>query len=201
MRGVMKRCKSLPCKVMFALVLLLTAGTVGAVTGYVSPDGSDENPGTRERPLATAVAARDAARRLQSSGVTVEFADGLYRLGNPIELDARDARTVWRAAHRGKAVLRGSVKPKARGWVSDSDVLALLPAAARNKVVFAELPDGIKLPGFRGGGCGTPQQLCESPLSVFQGEMRLEPARWPNEGFARTGENVGKAVASHDANF
>ena len=183
------------------LPLLLAAGTAGAAVVYVSPEGSDANPGTCERPLATPTAARDAARRLQAAEVTVEFADGLYRLAAPLELDARDARTVWKAAHRGKAVFSGSVKPKARGRVSDPDVLALLPAAARDKVVFAELPDGVALPGFRGGGCGTPSRLCEIPVSVFQGEMRLEPARWPNEGFTRTGENVGRAEKRHDANF
>ena len=187
--------------VMRSLLPFLSAVFVNAASAavvYVAPDGSDANPGTRERPLATPTAARDAARRA-GPGATVEFADGVYRLVSPLRLDARDSKTVWRAAHRGKAVFSGSVKPTFCGRADDPAVLALLPAAARDKVVFAELPAGFDLPGFRGGGCGTPARLCEVPVSVFQGVRRLEPARWPNEGFARTGANIGEIEKRHDA--
>lgn len=171
-------------------ILVLVAAMV-----FVSPSGSDANPGTRERPLATPAAARDAVRKLSGGEKVVEFADGFYRLTKPLILEAQDSGTTWRAANRGKAVLGGSVKPTAYGRVSDPDVLALLPEGARDKVVYAEFPADVTLPGFCGGGCGTPPKLVEYPISVFQGDRRLIPARWPNEGFARTGENIGKAVA------
>ena len=35
---------------------------------YVAPGGSDTNAGTKDRPLATLEAARDAIRRLKSAG-------------------------------------------------------------------------------------------------------------------------------------
>lgn len=193
---------------LLLFAFFLASLNLPAVTVYVAPDGDDANPGTKERPLATATAARDALRRLRAASgpAAVEFADGVYRQDAPVRLEAADGGTaaspvVWRAAHRGQAVFSGSVKPTSTGRVADPAVLELLPAAARDHVVYADIPGDLPLPGFRGGGCGTPQKLCEVPLSVFQGETRLEPARWPNEGFARTGENVGKAEARHDANF
>ena len=179
---------------------------------HVAPDGNDANPGTAERPLATPRGARDAlrARRaadgLPKEGAVVEFADGVYRLQEPLALEKADsgapgAPVVWRAKNRAKAVFSGAYAPK--GWqpVLDEAAHALLPDGARAQVLCAELPAGLELPGFRGGGCGTPGHLQETPLSLFQGGTRCEPARWPNAGFARTGENIGAAEKRHDATF
>ena len=50
---------------LFAAVipfLILEICSVQAVELFVAPDGSDSNPGTREAPLATPAAARDALR-------------------------------------------------------------------------------------------------------------------------------------------
>jgi len=182
-------------------VVFICASSGLAATVYVSPQGSDANPGTKERPLATLAAARDRVRQFGPGLNCVELADGVYPLTSPLSLDSRDSDVVWRAAHRGKATLSGTVRPTVEGPVTDPEVLALLPETARSHVVFAELPQGVELPGFSGGGCGTPARLCEIPVSVFQGMTRLEPARWPNDGYARTGANVGKVEKRHDAAF
>lgn len=179
----------------------LAALTTCAATFHVSPHGSDANPGTRDRPLATLERARDLARTQAGTGerLIVELADGIFRLVRPLKLDGRDSATTWRAAKRGQAVLSGHVMPSAPAPVTDPQVLARLPEAARGKVVFVEFPLGVELPGFTGGGCGTPPRLLEIPVSIFQGARRLNPARWPNEGFVRTGENIGPIKVSHDA--
>ena len=84
-------------------LVLLIASLASSVSGmnadiFVSPSGSDSNPGTREKPLRSARGARDALRSLRSSGVKpssgswiVEFADGEYHFEEPIELDGRDS--------------------------------------------------------------------------------------------------------------
>jgi hypothetical protein len=181
---------------------------------FVSPDGDDANPGTRASPVATPVGARDALRKaraanggvLPKGGAVVEFADGTYTVSSPLSLDehdtgAPDAPVIWRAANRAKAVFSGALKPE--GWkkVDDPAILSLLPEEARGHVVTATLPGDAPIPGFRGGGCGTPGHLQEIPISLFQGERRLEPARWPNDAFVHTGENVGEAEKRHDAIF
>ena len=66
---------------------------------YVSPGGSDDNPGTKDRPLATLAAARDALRRMRADGklpaggITVWVHGGTYELAAPLELDGRDSGT------------------------------------------------------------------------------------------------------------
>ena len=201
-------------KNMMAFFAIMTgAATVAAapIELHVSPAGNDSNPGTREKPLATPVGARDALRRMRAAvadaqervpPAEVVFEDGVYLLSEPVRLDARDGSNVtWRAANRGKAVFSGALTPA--GWkkVDDPAILELLPEAARGHVIRADIPQGLDLPGFRGGGCGTPAHLQEIPLSLFQGERRLESARWPNEGFVRTGDNVGKMEKRHDATY
>ena len=198
------------------LVVAMCAACAGSVVAapielHVSPAGNDSNPGTKEKPLATPAGARDALRRMRAAvadaqervpPAEVVFEDGVYRLSEPVRLDARDGSNVtWRAANRGKAVFSGALTPA--GWkkVDDPAILELLPEAARAHVVMADIPQGLDLPGFRGGGCGTPAHLQEIPLSLFQGERRLESARWPNEGFVRTGDNVGKMEKRHDATY
>jgi hypothetical protein len=60
---------------------------------YVSPRGSDGNPGTRARPFATLERARDEARRLRSrggAGVTVRLRGGLYLLPRTFVLRPED---------------------------------------------------------------------------------------------------------------
>ena len=188
---------------ILALVALTAGLAAAATTVHVSPAGDDANPGTAEKPLKTPEGARDAVRKLRTAnggklpagGVEVVFADGVYRLSRALELKKQDAGTddapvVWRAAHRGKAVWSGDLKPSARRLAADPEVLARLPAAARGKVVEIAFPDGVELSGFTGGGCGTPEKITEYPISVFQGGTRLGPARWPKAGFALTGANV-----------
>ena len=68
---------------LWSAVMLCTAITTGAgVTAgakavlHVSPDGRDDNPGSREEPLASLAGARDRVREVKAAGdaVTVVFA-------------------------------------------------------------------------------------------------------------------------------
>ena len=158
---------------MMQAVLVAVGGAFAAAAApieiFVSPSGSDANPGTRESPVATPVGARDALRKarvggaLPSGGAVVTFADGTYALSSPVELDARDAGApgapvVWRAANRGKAVFSGALVPTDWKPVDDPAILSLLPKSAQGKVVTATIPGDDPIPGFRGGGNG-PQLL------------------------------------------
>ena len=65
---------------------LLSAGLLSADAAefFVSPQGSDENPGTAKAPFATFTraqkAVRDARAAAPAEGVTVTFRSGLYSL-------------------------------------------------------------------------------------------------------------------------
>ncbi len=201
-------------RMLIGSIGLLAACYAEPLALFVSPQGNDANPGTADRPLATPAGARDALRarrarhggKLPDAGAVITFAAGTYSLAAPLELDARDAGTetapvVWRAAERTKAIWTGALPLADWRAVDDPAALALLPEAAKGHVIQADLPSGVELPGFRGGGCGTPENLQEIPISVFQGETRLELARWPNDAFVRTGENIGVTEKRHDASF
>ena len=93
--------------------------TAFAAEFFVAPDGSDDNPGTREKPFATLEKARDTIRKLKAQGllgpVGVRLLPGEYRVKSTFELTADDSGTdkapvVYRADKKGTAVLYGGTR-------------------------------------------------------------------------------------------
>lgn len=115
---------------------------------FVSPTGSDENPGTYERPFATLTAARDAVRKINSSmtgDIYVFLAAGDYYIDETIRFDERDSganghRIIYRNLDGlGTANLIGGRKVESAwsvvGSVADPmDPDSDLPASAAGKV-------------------------------------------------------------------
>lgn len=103
-----------------AMSMQTSAGT----TLYVSPQGSDDAPGTKERPLATPAQARDRVRALKAAGratgpITVTLRGGTYFLDAPLALGPEDSGTeaspVTYAAYPGETpVLSGGTR--ITGW-------------------------------------------------------------------------------------
>lgn len=181
------------------------AAAFGSVI-YVAPDGDDANSGTMAQPLRTPHGARDHVRKLRKSDascrVEVVFADGRYTLSKPLALDGvdgGDARhsVVWRAANRGGAVFSGEMAMSSPKQDLSPRVMEMLPPVARGKVCAFELPKDVALPGFQHADCGG--RGVEIPLSLFQCGRRLESARWPNDGYAKTGANIGENKFCHDS--
>ena len=194
-------------KTILLAAAALSASAFARVDLFVAPDGDDSNPGTEARPLATprgACAALRAMRAadptLRSAGAVVTFADGTYRLDSAVVLGEEDsgapgAPVVWRAKNSTKAVFSGGVALRTWKRLTEAEgedaARALVPQEALSRVIVAEVPAGIELPGFRGGGCGTAGHLQEHPIALFQAGERLVPARWPNDGFASAGRPMG----------
>ena len=172
---------------------------------WVSPDGSDQDPGTRARPFATLARARDAIRAIRAQGlppggVAVNVVPGTYRLTESLHFGPEDSGTadapiVWRATEPGKVSLSGGQAVAGLTPVTDATILARLPAEARGKVCQVDLKAAgitdfgeMKPRGFGHGG-GYPA------LEVFANGEPLTPARWPNEGFVHVAQ-----VASNDDN-
>ncbi len=87
---------------------------LASTTLWVSPDGDDASPGTRERPLATLAGARNAIRRLQplTGPVQVWILPGTYLLSEPVVFTPEDSGTaefpiVYAAASPEKPVFSG----------------------------------------------------------------------------------------------
>ena len=97
---------------------------------YVSPDGSDSNPGTISQPMATLNAARDAARNAPKGVNKIILMPGEYYISGPLELDSRDNGLTIESQKSGQSVLYGGIEVK--GWMKEGD-----------KFWYAELP-GVK---------------------------------------------------------
>ena len=165
---------------------------------YVAPAGDDSAPGTAARPFATLARGRDAVRELKRShggslpkgGVTIILSSGLFRVTGPLKLTAEDSGTaeapvVWEAQSGQTPVLSGGIAVK--GWtpVAEAAVLDKLDPSIRGQVWEADL----KANGILDWGDAT--KLKRRPELFVNGEPQTL-ARWPNNGFVKTGEVLGK---------
>src|SRR5690606_21977725 len=77
-----------------------------------------------EGPISTPRAARDAARALEKP-VRILVADGVYELGEPLELGPEDSGVLWEAAPGAKPVFSGGRLLGA--WEAIADGLWMTP--------------------------------------------------------------------------
>jgi len=182
--------------VSFCVMVLVSAAGDSATAGgkilYVAPGGSDTNPGTKDKPLATPAGGRDAIRKIKSAGalppggVTVEFAPGTYRQAVVLAFTAADsgaagARIVYRAAPGAEVRASGGREITNFRAVTDKAVLGRFAEKARGKVVVADLKAlGVENYGHAGEG-----------LELFFRDRAMTLARWPNEGFVKIAGLVG----------
>ena len=98
------------------LLLSLVLNVANAADIYVSPNGSDSNKGTKKKPFATILAAKNAASKYAGKeSVTVHVADGVYYLAETLVFKPDDSGTekypiVFKAENEGRAVLSGGTK-------------------------------------------------------------------------------------------
>eukprot|EP00966_Prymnesium_polylepis_P008577 198154-Prymnesium_polylepis.1 len=85
----------------------------GSAEVFVSPTGSDANPGTRAAPFATWERALAASRK-QSGPATVTFREGAYTLNETVVLGPQDSGTTFRSAPGERAAFRSGVAIS--GW-------------------------------------------------------------------------------------
>jgi hypothetical protein len=109
------------------LVCLIALGASAVAQGattsfYVSPKGSDRNPGTRARPFRTLARARNAARavpRPLHADIVVRFLAGTYRLKHALRLRASDSggngyNVIYEAAAGAHPLISGG--RRITGW-------------------------------------------------------------------------------------
>lgn len=89
------------------LPLALLASVTAAAQIYVSPNGSDSAPGTKQHPVRTLEHARDLAR---SAGKRIVLEDGVYRLTAPLVLTSADSGLTLAAAANAHPILSGAVR-------------------------------------------------------------------------------------------
>ena len=83
---------------IFCLGILLSSGAAGAAELFVSPEGSDKNPGSAKAPFATIARAASAAK----PGDTVRIMPGVYREQITFRKSGKKGAPVTFAGTRGK---------------------------------------------------------------------------------------------------
>ncbi|PWJ58430.1 parallel beta helix pectate lyase-like protein [Dyadobacter jejuensis] len=170
--------------------------SVGEIQLYISPKGSDANPGTKKAPLRSMVGARDKVRELRrdhrDQSVTVYVGGGLYQLDHPILFSAEDsgsetAKVVYQAVEGQEPVFLGSKKLKKWKVLKDKAALLKLDPAVAGKVFVTDLAS-IGITDY-----GDPTHLGMRP-ELFCNNQVQTLARWPNEGFTTAGKVRGKTA-------
>ena len=167
--------------------------SVGA-TDSAGPAATTTPDGSEARPFASLQQARDAVRALKKShggilparGVRVVIHGGEYPVQETLRLTAEDSGTahspvVYQAKPGETPVFSGGVR--IAGWrpISDTGLREKLDAAVRGRVLEADL----KAVGVKDYGDAT--ELRRRP-ELYCGGIPQTLARWPNEGYVKTGE-------------
>jgi len=115
---------------------------------YVAPNGSDDNPGTKDKPYATLEKARDEVRKKLKSGVkkdiNVILRGGHYYLKKTLVFGLQDSAPeghyVTYMAFPGEEPIISSGK-KITGWKKLEEFPKELPKVAHGKVWVADVPE------------------------------------------------------------
>jgi len=165
---------------------------------YVSPQGSDANPGTKAAPFATIRRAQEEARKIKekglpAGGMAVYLRNGNYFLAESLSFETVDsgsetAPVVYRSYPGEKVRIIGGRQLKAFSPVRDKKILEQLSAEARGKVWEADLKEaGINDYGelLNRGGHNPPTVARQGAMEVIFNGKALQLARWPNKGYER----------------
>ena len=186
---------------------------------YVATDGSDDNDGSFDRPLATMEKARELVRGMDKTGktgVTVAVKAGEYRVST-LSFTAEDGGTetcpvTYAAYGDGEVILNGGVtlSPAAFAPVTDEAVLSRFAGDARDKIVCADLfALGITQEDYGRinaiGSYHTAYKYTDGrtgPLAceLFFNDTRCTLARYPNDGDWLTTEKVVKTGEGKESN-
>ncbi len=181
-------------------------------TYYVAADGADSNAGTESAPFATLARARDAvAERKQSQGlpaggIAVLVRGGSYRMEESFLLTQEDGGTtgrpiMYQAYKNEKPVFSGGVQLTGFAAAEDEKIKRRLPEAARSQVVVVDLKgQGIDDVGkILPRGYGEVGYPANPWVDLYVDGQAMDLARWPNEGFVKTGPVHSGKMGSDEA--
>jgi hypothetical protein len=176
------------------ILAVLFLGLQSALFGadfYVSPHGSDRNPGTKAKPFATLERARDAARSApHESAITIWLRGGTYALSSTFVLSAADSGTatapvVYQAVPGETArIWGGKTIGGFKKW--------------RGSILQTNLPrQGVTDFGEIASRGFSRQHV--AGLELFFAGRPMTLARWPNRGWAHLGAATPEKATDHFA--
>jgi len=193
---------------LLGALALVGVPTFAGTTLYVHAQrGADTNPGTAEKPFATAAKARDAVRALKKAGafpkdgVVVELAGRFDALKEPVlDLGGEDggpspeARVEWRAGKEG-AFLTGACRLGAKDFEPvTGPALARLRPEVRGKVLQCDLAKFGVAPL-----APLPAKFNRwTEMELVSSGQAMTIARYPNRGWLEITNVVDRGVAPCD---
>ncbi len=169
-----------------------------AVVFYVAPGGNDAADGSQEKPFRTLEKARDAVRAwkqshggaLRKGGARITISGGSYPAEQSLTLTSEDSGTaeapvVYQAKPSQTPIFHGGMRITAWKPISQAGARDKLDPSVRDRVLEADL----KMLGVTDWGDAT--TLRRRP-ELFVNGVPQTLARWPNEGFVKTGQILGQ---------
>ncbi|MDX1284164.1 MAG: DUF1565 domain-containing protein [Draconibacterium sp.] len=158
-------------KVLLTIILnLILLATAIAEDLYVSPNGNDNNPGTKEKPLFTIEKAIKEVAKQSTDDCIIWLADGTYHIEKPLvfiakELGAKKRQIHIKTIQGANPIISGG--RQVTEW--EKNELGIWEAKINSGESFREL---------------------------FVEDKRATRARFPNEGYLRV-KKVGKDRRTH----
>jgi hypothetical protein len=165
---------------------------------YIAPTGSDTGDGSKKKPFRTLQRARNAVRSLKQSqsgelpggGIKIIIGGGIYSWAQTLRLTYEDSGTaskpiVYQVEPGQTAVFSGGKRITTWRPISNAKLRDNLDVFIRDRVLETDL----KSMGIDDLGDATALRRC--PELFVDGKPQTL-ARWPNEGFVKTGAILGK---------
>ena len=175
---------------IFASVTTLAETQGDGVVIYVSPNGSDLNEGTFEKPLQTLNAAKEKiAKYSNNQPLTVVLRGGIYNVYDTVEFTLKDSGSekfpvTYKSYEGEQAVLTSSTKLDVSLFehVKDENVLNKIPAEARPYVLQMDLSKmGIFVSGTMFDETNSfADTFLNYWIDLYLGEKTQMVAQWPN---------------------
>ena len=134
----------MPIMSLVAIPFSAAVSSAQAATCYVSPGGSDANPGTLAKPFATLSRAQQTARKVAGrEAVTVFVREGTHYLPETLVFTAADSGTkaapvVYQAYQKEQPVISGGISLNGLAWMpyKDGIMQAKVPAGFSTDQLF-----------------------------------------------------------------
>lgn len=181
--------KSKLIKLSVIIISLLINACSSEQKFYISPDGNDQNTGTKNHPFASLERAKLAIKRNNNRPVTIYLREGYYQLHQSFILEEADASREFpvliTAFPEEDVHLVGGRKI--------SDFKALDKQSEASQKIESKLHDQILQIDLKAMGIedygeitarGFGRAIQPSGLELYFNEQVMTLARWPNEGWA-----------------
>jgi len=120
--------RTVDCLIRVVLFWISFGAVAQAAELFVSPEGNDGNPGTKDKPFSSLVRAQEEVRKIRkadaAAGVVVSLAEGRYELKAPLIFGAEDGGASAEAPviYRGQGMTEVTGGRLVKGWHRDEKI-------------------------------------------------------------------------------